>query len=194
MLRHGQTQWNADGNKYCGRTDIPLTELGKSQAEMVREQLIDIKFNAVYSSPLQRARVTAEIASGRKDVIIDDRLVEADFGEWEGKTRPEFIEANKNLWNNWMLDPSIARAGGTGETGAQIVERVSGFFNDIQQQYEDGKILVVAHNAVNRFFLAYKLGMNLKNYRRIMQDNSTITMFELERDGEFTLMHLNSKL
>src|SRR5688500_12019612 len=95
FLRHGQTAYNADNNRYCGRTDIPLTEKGIAQAELVQQQLKDISFDAVYSSPLQRAYRTAKIASGEKDVIKDDRLIEADFGGWEGKTKEEFIAENE---------------------------------------------------------------------------------------------------
>lgn len=194
LLRHGQTPWNADGNKYCGRTDLPLTELGMAQAERVREQLKGISFNGIYSSPLQRAFTTAQIASGGKQVTKDERLIETDFGQWEGKTRQQFIEENKELWDQWMEDPTKTRAGGTGETAAEVLKRVDNFFNSLIQQYDEAEILVVAHNGVNRFYLAHKLGMNLKNYRRLMQDNSTITVFHLEKDGEFTLVHLNAQL
>src|SRR5687768_11266518 len=93
LLRHGQTAWNADNNRYCGRTDIPLTEKGLAQAAAVREQLRGIDFDGIFSSPLQRARVTAEIASG-KNVTTDKRLIEADFGQWEQKTREEFVAEN----------------------------------------------------------------------------------------------------
>ncbi|MEJ7828784.1 MAG: histidine phosphatase family protein, partial [Segetibacter sp.] len=85
LLRHGETAWNADGNRYCGRTDLPLTKKGIQQAELVYRHLKDYTFEAVYSSPLQRAYTTAKIACGDKEVIKDDRLIEADFGEWEGK-------------------------------------------------------------------------------------------------------------
>ena len=90
LLRHGETAYNADGNRYCGRTDIGLTEKGLAQAAKIFTALKDVHIDAVYSSPLQRARKTAEIASGNHSVITDDRLIEADFGLWEGKTKEEF--------------------------------------------------------------------------------------------------------
>jgi alpha-ribazole phosphatase/probable phosphoglycerate mutase len=55
LLRHGEIQWNADGNRYCGRSDIPLTEKGIAQAAFVRDQLKEFDFDAVYSSPLQES-------------------------------------------------------------------------------------------------------------------------------------------
>lgn len=194
LLRHGQTAWNADGNRYCGRTDIPLTDKGTSQARLVQEQLKDITFAAVYSSPLMRAYRTAQIAGGEREVIKDERLIEADFGLWEGKTREEFIEENAALWNDWMINPAITKAGGTGETAQEVVDRVENFFSSLLQQHTTGNILVVAHNGVNRLYLAYKLGMNLKDYRKLVQENSTVSMFQLDDEGELTLVHLNSKL
>src|SRR5690606_30019312 len=94
LLRHGETSMNADGNRYCGRTDVALTEKGIGQAHLVRNQLSETKLDAVYSSPLVRASRTAEIACGGVEVINDERLIEVDFGSWEGRTRTEFIAEN----------------------------------------------------------------------------------------------------
>lgn len=194
LLRHGETAWNADGNRYCGRTDLPLADKGIKQAQLVREQLKDISFDAVYSSPLQRAYCTAKIASGGKEVIRDERLIEADFGQWEGKTKEQFIEENKELWEKWMSDPVQAKAGGTGETALEVISRVNDFFTEALHRHPNGTILVVGHNGVNRLYLSYKLGMPVKYYRRIIQHNSSVTIFMLSKDSELTLVHLNSKL
>jgi broad specificity phosphatase PhoE len=193
LLRHGQTQWNAEGNRYCGRTDIPLTETGIQQAQRVRDQFGDLAFSAVYSSPLERAYRTAVIAGGREDVIKDQRLIEVDFGDWEGKTKEAFFEENGGLWINWMNDPATSKAGGTGETGMDVVQRVEDFFNEVLNRHPSGNILVVGHNGINRLYLAYKLGMNLKHYRRIVQENSSVTLLTLDHHGELMLKLLNSK-
>lgn len=193
LLRHGETQWNAEGNKYCGRTDIPLTEKGIAQAQSVHDQLRDVAFEAVYSSPLQRAFHTAQIASGQKHVIADDRLIEVDFGNWEGKTKEEFIEEDETLWKNWIHDPAIAKAGGTGETGLGVVNRVDDFFISVRDKHKQGNILVVGHNGINRLYMAHKLGMPLKHYRRIAQENSAVTLFTLDEAGELILKLLNSR-
>lgn len=193
LLRHGETAYNADNNRYCGRTDIPLTEKGLGQAEEVKRQLEGIEFVKVFSSPLLRAYTTARIASG-KEAITDQRLIEADFGQWEAKTKEEFIAENESLWLNWIRDPAIHRAGGTGESGAEIVARVDDFFRSIQLQYSEGNIMVVAHNGINRLYMAHKLGMPLKNYRQLVQQNSSITCFTLDEKGTLTLELLNSKL
>lgn len=161
----------------------------------VYEQIKNIKFDAYYSSPLQRALHTAQIASGTLEVVTDQRLIEIDFGNWERKTKEEFIAIDPALWNNWCNDPSTTKAGGTGETAATVVERVNQFFESILQKHPSGNVLVVGHNGINRFYLAYKLSMELKNYRRLVQENSSITMFTLDpKNGELSLKMLNSRL
>ena len=193
LLRHGQTQWNAEGNRYCGRTDIPLTKTGMRQAETVGEQLKSISFDAIYSSPLERAYVTAQCVGGGKAVIKEQRLIEADFGTWEGKTKEEFIEEDPNLWERWMADPLYARAGGTGETGLEIIQRVDNFITDVANSPAFSNILVVGHNGFNRLYLAWKLGMDVKHYRRIVQENSSITMFVIDEKEDLTLHLLNRR-
>lgn len=194
LLRHGETAWNADGNRYCGRTDLPLTAIGIQQAKVVSDQLKRIHFDAVFSSPLQRALQTAQIASGGKDVVTDSRLTEIDFGKWEGKTKEEFIAENKNLWVNWLNDPAASPAGGTGENAKSVIERVSEFYIDLLKRYPSGKVLVVGHNGINRLYLSYKLGMPLRNYRKFFLDNAAITLFTLcEKDG-FQLKCLNGSI
>lgn len=194
LLRHGETAWNADGNRYCGRTDLPLTDTGIHQAKMVSDQLKGMHFDAVFSSPLQRALQTAQIASGGKQVITDPRLIEIDFGMWEGKTKEQFIAENKSLWANWMNDPENSPAGGIGETAGSVVERVNEFYEDLRKKYPSGKVLVAGHNGINRFYLSHKLGMPLRNYRKFFLDNATITWFTLGDQDDFILRCLNGKI
>lgn len=193
LLRHGETSYNADGNRYCGRTDIALTDKGLSQAGLVHSMLEGLAIDAVYSSPLQRARITAEIASGNKAVLrTDERIIEVDFGLWEGKTKEEFIAEEPALWDEWMNDPTNCRAGKTGERAVDVVNRVDDFYREMYQKHAGETIMVVGHNGINRLYMAYKLGMPLKNYRRIVQENSSLTVFTLDEKGEFALLKLNA--
>lgn len=193
LLRHGETAWNADNNRYCGRTDIPLNEKGMQQAKALGRQLEGLSWSGVYSSPLQRAYTTACLASGR-EAIRDDRLIEGHFGTWEGKTREEFIRENESLWTNWIMDPVVHRAGGNGETGAEIVRRVDAFFEEMRRRHAGGTIMVVGHNGVNRLYLAHKLGMPLGRYRQLTQENSALTRFTLDTSGTLTLELLNARI
>ena len=193
LLRHGQTAWNAEGNKYCGRTDVPLTQKGVEQARQARDKISNLSFDRIYASTLQRAYKTAEIVAGDQQVIKDERLIEVDFGWWEGKPKKEFIPERPSLWKNWMANPAATQAGGTGETAQQLIDRVNDFFTEAFQKHSDGTILVVAHNGVNRLYLAHKLGMPLGNYRKIVQENSTVSMFTLDKEAEIQLHALNNK-
>lgn len=191
LLRHGETKWNAEGNRYCGRTDLPLTQKGLAQAEAAAKKLGSISFKKVYSSPLQRAMRTAGIAGRTTNVLTDPRLIEVNFGSWEGKTKEEFIAENKSLWDNWMNNPEDNRAGGNGETAREVIDRVDFFYKEIVGKYPMENILIVGHNGINRLFLAYKLGMPLKNYRKFFLDNAAVTWFTLNEKGEFQLKCLN---
>lgn len=193
LLRHGETAFNADGNRYCGRTDIALTKKGLEQAERMCALLKDFRFDKIYSSPLQRARTTAGIASGTpQDVRVDERLIEIDFGNWEGKHSEEFIAEDPEAWNNWMSDPVQYQAGRTGESGEAILQRLNSFYQELMDRYDGQTILVVAHNGVNRLFMASQLGMPLKNYRKIVQENSALTLITLDKVEGFKLLKLNA--
>jgi broad specificity phosphatase PhoE len=189
LLRHGQTDYNAQGNKYCGRTDISMNEKGLRQANELREQMQGMVFDGVFSSPLNRAKETARIVTGQEPQT-DERLIEIDFGLWEGKTRGDFVAEDPETWEQWERDPMLHRAGRTGESGAEVLERVTSFFNDLAP----GNYLVVAHNGVNRLFLAHQLGMPLRNYRKLVQENSRITRLRISEEEGFVLEMLNAKL
>lgn len=193
LLRHGETTYNADGNRYCGRIDAELTGKGISQAQRVAEALRGHPIDAVYASPLKRAYITAEIASGNQlPVIRDPRLIELDFGAWEGKTRDEFVSEDPDLWTLWSESPDHTQAGGSGDTALDMVRRVDDFFAEMMRKHDGQHVLVVAHNGVNRLYLAWKLGMPLKHYRRIAQENSAITVVRFGDAEGFSLLKLNA--
>lgn len=165
--------------------------MGIRQAERARELLLEVELEKVYASPLERARHTAEIAGDGRPVETDERLIEVDFGNWEGKTRAEFVRESPVLWDDWCTDPGSTRAGGTGETALEVVQRVDDFFSSALKLHATN-ILVVGHNGINRLYMSWKLGMHLKDYRRIVQENSAVTLFSLDEENGFTLKLLNS--
>lgn len=122
LTRHGQTDWNVAG-KIQGVTDIELNETGVKQAQETKEKLLNQKIDVIISSPLKRARKTAEIIKGERDIplIIDDGLKERCFGKFEGKTREEFDF--DEIWN-YKLNKQYEDAESTGE----LFERVTRFF------------------------------------------------------------------
>lgn len=142
LTRHGQTDWNVAG-KIQGTTDIELNETGKKQAKTTGEKLLDYNIDVIISSPLKRAKNTAKIIRGNRNIpiLLDDGLKERCFGEFEGKTREEFDFSE--MWN-YKLNKQYESAESTGE----LFERVQGFLNKIQKEYKDKTVLLVTHGGV----------------------------------------------
>ncbi len=136
LTRHGQTDWNVEG-KIQGETDTELNETGIKQAEDIREKLFNQKIDIIISSPLKRAKKTAEIVARGRDIpiIIDESISERYFGEFEGKTREEF-DFNE-IWN-YKLNKQYEDVESTGE----LFARVQGFLEKIKQQYKDKTVII----------------------------------------------------
>ncbi|MCA0989312.1 histidine phosphatase family protein [Guptibacillus algicola] len=192
LVRHGESEWNAAGDLYCGRTDIGLSNLGRKQATDAGNFLRNVRFDAAYASPLIRARDTAELMLGDQDLPVqcDERIFEGDFGEWEGRAKKDFIAEDPDSWHSWMANPWETRAGKTGETAKEMYERASSFFKEMAKNHPDDTLLVVAHNNTIRFFLAGVLGMPFSNYRKIFQDNTGINILDVTEE-EIVLKSLN---
>src|SRR5512135_1114802 len=88
LIRHGETEWSLSG-QHTSRTDIALTDHGRQRAEELRDYLKGASFNAVFVSPMQRARETCQIAGFGSQAIVDNNLKEWDYGVYEGKTTAE---------------------------------------------------------------------------------------------------------
>lgn len=150
FVRHGQTDWNVEG-KLQGRSDIPLNATGRAQAAETREKLKHVHMDAVYCSPLKRAKETAEIINALWGLPIhyDERLMERGFGDMEGALR-----ASVPFDDLWAISNVSLFA--KGEDTASFFERVESFLTDILPYAVEKEILVVAHGGVSipyqRFF------------------------------------------
>lgn len=146
LTRHGQTQLNK-GKRMQGRIDEPLNETGILQAENARKTVENIHFDAVYSSPLQRAQKTASIIGNVpvNDLVIDDRLIEVSFGKYE--LRKYYLLGLKMTFF-WML-PEVFKAPKSVESIDSMVERSQSFLNDLKSKdYEN--VLIVCHGGIIR--------------------------------------------
>lgn len=153
LVRHGQTELN----KYKlmqGLTDEPLNEIGRAQARSAREAIGDIRFDAVYASPLSRAIETATIVGNvpRKQVIVDERIIETDFGKYE---LHKYSRLGIRMTLYWSL-PEIFSAPKGVETVSSMIERSRAFFQDIESgEYEN--VLIASHNGILRVMNGYLL-------------------------------------
>ncbi len=151
VTRHGQTELNAK-KLMQGRSDNPLNDTGREQARAARERIGNIKFDAVYSSPLSRALETASIIGNVPvdRVITDERIIEADFGKYEMKP---YCGVGIPMSLYWAI-PEIFPAPKTVETTAQMIERVQSFFHELEKEnYEN--VLVACHGGIIRVIRGY---------------------------------------
>ncbi|MFN4115710.1 MAG: histidine phosphatase family protein [Inhella sp.] len=154
LIRHGETAWNAEG-RLQGWTDIALNATGRAQARAVGLALAGTRFDAVISSPLERALHTAQAIAGRQAIRQEPGLRERHFGELQGLTRGEIaasfpaIQAELNA-----RSPSYQPPGG--ESLQDFAARVLAVFRQLRQQHRQGQqLLVVAHGGV--LDIAYRM-------------------------------------
>ncbi|MDO3648699.1 bifunctional RNase H/acid phosphatase [Nocardia mangyaensis] len=191
LLRHGQTALSVE-RRYSGRGNPPLTDLGREQAERAAKMLAakgDIA--AVVSSPLQRARSTAEAAATALDVRLRvlDGLTETDFGDWEGLTFAEAAQRDPQLHSDWLGDPSIPAPGG--ESFDQVRERVEGVRRDLVALYPGENIVVVSHVTPIKTLLQLALGVGPSLLYRLHLDLASLCVAEFYPDGGASVRLVN---
>lgn len=143
VMRHGETAWNKL-KKAQGRTDIELNETGISQALQAKKEVEKLDIDLIISSPLKRAKKTAEIISDNKiKTIFDSRLEERGFGTLEGSNTEtfrweEFYNAEKNISTDDV------------EPVRDLLSRINDFIIEIKEKYTDETLLLVTHGGVLR--------------------------------------------
>lgn len=183
LLRHGQTELSVD-RRYSGRGNPALTELGRSQAEAAARYLGERGgVDAVVSSPLGRAHETATAAAKELglDVVIDDDLIETDFGAWEGLTFSEAAQQNPELHARWLRDTSVTPPGG--ESFDAVAERVRRARNRIVEEYAGSTVLVVSHVTPIKTMLRLALDGNAGILYRLHLDLASLSIAEFYPDG-----------
>ena len=147
-VRHGETEWNVV-NRVCGRSDIPLTEVGVEQAEETAKKLKGTHIDLVLVSPMLRARQTADVLCTELGLSYetDARLLEQDYGIYEGGYRfdEEYLRCKRNFFYNFE----------TGESTAQLTHRGFGLLDELKEKYADKSVLLVCHGGVCRMAHMY---------------------------------------
>jgi probable phosphoglycerate mutase len=173
LIRHGETAWSLEG-RHTGRTDLPLLDRGRRQAEQVGARLRPLSFAMVRTSPLIRAQQTCAGAGLSTPAVIDPDLVEWDYGEYEGLCTVD-IQAERPGWN-LFFDGCPG-----GETFADVsarVERVIARVTDV-----DGDVALFAHGHVLRTLAARWLQLGPALASALALDPTTVSIVGHERDG-----------
>ena len=172
LARHGETEWSRTG-KHTGSTDVPLTDEGRVQAELLGTSLAGIAFERVYTSPLSRAAETCRLAGLGEASEVRDELLEWDYGEYEGHTTAEIREGRPD----WLLWRDGCPAG---ESAADVGARVDRLLAALDGV--DGAVALFAHGHLLRVLAARWLGLPPQDGGLLKLDTATVSVLGWERE------------
>ena len=173
LARHGETTWNRD-RRFQGQLDVPLNDRGREQARALGAAARGSGFASLWSSPLSRARETAEIVGAAigLEPRLDDRLKESDVGDWQGRSKEDIAREDPDGWLAFREAGEDFRFPG-GESLGDQQERVIGALVDITQSHEL-PALVVCHRGVIRCALAHTHVRGLDTYHEWVVPNGEL--------------------
>ena len=185
LTRHGQTEaW--DPERYLGQHwPVDLSDRGRRDAVALGERLKSVPIDRVITSPLPRAHDTARLIVGERpiEIEIDQRMIEFDYGTWEGMSTPEIKEKLTHEYERYEANPALFEVGG-GESGIEAAKRVMGLIDDLLAWWGgsgERTVLLVGHSSINRALLAAVTDVPMADYRRrFQQDWANLTVLRWE--------------
>ncbi len=190
LLRHGQTEFSTE-RRFAGRGDIPLTDVGRRQAAAAADRLTARGIDAIVTSPLQRARRTAEAvaAATGAPLAADDGLVETDFGKWEGLTFGEAAQRWPAEMSAWRASADVAPPGG--ESFADAARRVLATLDRLLAEHQGQTLLLVSHVTPIKTLACRALLAPPAALFRIHLDVASLTEIDWFADGPALVRSLN---
>jgi probable phosphoglycerate mutase len=191
FLRHGQAKNNTE-RILAGRTPgIPLTEKGIDQANKAAEFLEHMKISAIYSSPIERAKHTAEIVGNHNsvDVRIDERLIELDMGKFTGMPYDEIFSSHGNVFMKFYNGELEIAHNGV-ETFAEVKKRVLGTVDDILERHPNENVVLVTHMDPIKAMLSTVIDLTPENLFELIIANASLNIFR-EYQHKFSVSGLN---
>ena len=191
FLRHGQAKNNTE-RILAGRTEgVPLTDTGIKQAEHTAQLLADMNISAIYSSPIERAKHTAEIAGKHNslDVTIDDRLNELDMGKFTGMPYDEIFKSHGNVFMKFYNGELEIAHNGV-ETFPDVKKRILGIVDHIIEKHPDENVLLVTHMDPIKAMLSTVIDLSPTNLFELIIANASLNIFR-EKDRKFSISGLN---
>jgi len=183
LVRHGNTKGNS-AERFWGQTDVELSATGIRQAERLRDRLATEKIDAIYTSNLRRASVTAEIIASRHQlkVITCAGLYEINFGKLEGLTFKEISQLYPELVKAWPTRGLDFKYPG-GESITDLDNRVIKFLDRLKKHSPEETILIVAHSGILRLLICHLLGIEPWHWRQIRTDLASLSILEIYPQG-----------
>ena len=172
LARHGETAWSLSG-QHTGRTDLPLTDKGKENAARLRDRLKNLKFAMVLTSPVQRAKVTCEIAGFGAVAQVDSNLYEWDYGQYEGRRTADIRKERPD----WQLFRDGCPGG---ETLAQVAARADQVIARVRAN--GGDVLAFSSGHISRVLAARWVGMDPAAAACFMLSTASLSILSYEHD------------
>ena len=191
FLRHGQAKNNTE-RILAGRTEgVPLTDIGIKQAEHTAELLEHMNISTIYSSPIERAKHTAEIAGkyNSLDVRIDDRLIELDMGKFTGMPYDQIFNNHGNVFMKFYNGELEIAHNGV-ETFSQVKKRILGIVDHVIEKHPDENVLLVTHMDPIKAMLSTIVDLSPINLYELVIANASLNIFR-EKDRKFSISGLN---
>ena len=181
LVRHGETEWNVQ-RRYQGQSDVPLSELGKRQAELVAERLTDQEIDVVYSSDLKRAWDTAQVIADKigLDVSSESRLRELKFGILEGLTFDEAQEKHPEMIDAWLENFNNTPEGG--ETIDLFNARIVSLLDDLKDKHDEQVVLLVGHGGSLSEILRVVLELSREKHWYLEMENASLSEVLIAED------------
>ncbi|MGH2481885.1 MAG: histidine phosphatase family protein [Ktedonobacteraceae bacterium] len=191
IIRHGETLANREF-RYIGTRDDVLSSVGEVQATQLASALATLPLAAIYSSPLQRTRRTAEAIAvpHQLEVQVTAELRECSFGAWEGLSRAEVLAQDATHLHAWEQDATVAPPGG--ESFAAMQQRVRAFVELLAEQHAGQALALVSHVGPIKTLLAAALDAPLSASFRIFLDPATISVVDWQPGGHALVRLVNS--
>jgi phosphoserine phosphatase len=190
LVRHGQTGWNKE-QIFRGTKDIPLDEAGRGEARRVGERLKGEEIKAVYSSPLSRAKETAESIAGFHSLKVQvlTGLTDLNFGGWEGRSLEEVKRQYPDLYQQWLQTPhDVIFPGGEGLDA--VSSRAMRVIEEIIERHPRKTVALVSHRVVLKVLICALLGLDNSHFWNIGQDTTALNCFHY-KDGRWVVALLN---
>lgn len=191
LIRHGESIYNRDRNRLCGLTDIPLSSDGQKQCQYLSRSISRFKIGEIYTSPLIRALDSTRIIFPCKDIIIDDGLIEINYGLYEGIDVNEF--PTDPIILKWNTSPGDL----TFPEGDSIFTHSRDTFDNLERiilSSSDSTIACVSHRTTIRLLIARIFKINLNEFRMIPCSNCSITELSYDNDRRLRIETMNVTL
>lgn len=191
FLRHGQAKNNVE-RRLAGRSlGVPLTKTGIQQVKDIAKFLKKMKITSIYSSPIERAKQTAEIVATHcsLDYKIDDRLIELDMGKFTGKPYDEIFASHGNVFLKFY-DGDVEIANNGVETFMEVKKRIFDIIQYVNKEHNGENVLLVTHMDPIKAVLSNVLSLKPESIFELIVANASLTIFN-DFDGKLSLKAIN---